>query len=101
LGLKFFLLFVFVLPLGLFLGTPFPSGIRFLGGANPPLIPWAWAVNGFFSVMAPIIAMLLALSFGFTLIFWLAASSYLLAFLTFCLLSQTTLPHPPSSPAPV
>ncbi len=87
-GLKFFLLFVFVLPLGLFLGIPFPSGIRFLGRANPELIPWAWAMNGFFSVMAPIIAMLLALSFGFTPVFWLASSSYLLAFLTFSLLSH-------------
>jgi SAM-dependent methyltransferase len=89
LGLKFCLFFVFVLPLGLFLGIPFPSGIRFLGGANPQLIPWAWAINGFFSVVAPIVAMLLALSFGFTLIFWLASSSYLLAFLTFSLLSHS------------
>lgn len=91
LGLKFGLVFLSIVPLGLLMGIPFPAGICFLGRTDSGLIPWAWGVNGFSSVIAPLLAMLLALSFGYTLIFWLAGLSYLLAFLAFLLFSH--FPH--------
>jgi hypothetical protein len=53
-------------PLGFLMGIPFPSGIHKLQTSAPNLIPWAWGVNGAFSVLSSILAALIALSFGFS-----------------------------------
>lgn len=55
-------------PLGILMGIPFPKGIRKLEITAPKLIPWVWGINGATSVVASILAMLLALSFGFRLV---------------------------------
>lgn len=52
-------------PLGLAAGVPFPLGVRLLGDAGSRWIPWMWAVNGAFSVLASVLAMALAMSLGF------------------------------------
>jgi hypothetical protein len=75
--------FLTLLPLGLLMGNPFPFGLRNLGQADPALIPWAWAVNGCFSVLAPLIAMMMAMGAGFASVLWAGAGCYLLAFLLF------------------
>ncbi len=69
-----------VMPAGILMGIPFPLGISLLHSAAPRLIPWAWAVNGCFSVLAPILAIMLALSAGFQSVLFCGASMYLLAF---------------------
>jgi hypothetical protein len=81
LPLKIVLVFLFLIPLGLPMGIPFPSGLAALGAADPFLIPWAWAINGCFSVLAPIMAFMIATSAGFTAVLLLGAAAYLLAFL--------------------
>jgi hypothetical protein len=58
----------------------FPLG--FLGEKEPELIPWAWAVNGCFSVMGPLMAALLALSMGNSWVMLLGAAMYALAYLS-------------------
>jgi hypothetical protein len=78
---KLFAVFVVLLPAGLLLGIPFPLGISILGQRRPALIPWAWAVNGCFSVIAPVLAVILALSAGFKAVLAAGAGIYLLAFL--------------------
>ncbi|MDO8127712.1 MAG: hypothetical protein Q6359_10870, partial [Candidatus Brocadiales bacterium] len=70
-------------PLGLLMGIPFPIGIRWLEERAGGLIPWAWAVNGCTSVLASILAMMLALSIGFTGVILFAAIAYLLAMVFF------------------
>lgn len=65
--------------LGLLMGFPFPSGIKRLGAQCPDMIPWAWAVNGFFSVLSPILAMILAISMGFEQVLLIGAIAYLIA----------------------
>jgi hypothetical protein len=52
-------------PLGFLMGMPFPQGISRLASLAPELIAWAWGVNGAFSVIASILAALIALSLGF------------------------------------
>lgn len=52
-----------LLPLGLLLGAFFPLGIRAL---PEPLVPWAWAMNGLFTVIGTVVAIMAAMSFGFT-----------------------------------
>ncbi len=52
-------------PVGFLMGLPFPGGVRRLEASAPGLIPWVWGVNGAASVVASIVAALLALSLGF------------------------------------
>jgi hypothetical protein len=75
--------FMFLIPLGLPMGIPFPMGMKNLGKSRPELIPWAWAVNGCCSVLAPILTILMAMAVGFQAVIWTGAAAYILAFLTF------------------
>jgi hypothetical protein len=65
-------------PVGFLMGTAFPGGIgRLLApGEKARLVPWAWAVNGAASVIASVLAALLALSFGFSWVLRLGAFLY-------------------------
>ena len=71
--------FLLLTPLGLLMGIPFPSGLRTLGAAEPRLIPWAWVVNGCCSVLAPLLAIMLAVMAGFSMVLALGAAAYGLA----------------------
>ncbi len=79
-ALKFALTFLLVTAVGVLMGIPFPMGMRFLGKKSPGLIPWAWAINGCFSVLAPVVATMLALEFGFNTVLFLGALMYAAAF---------------------
>lgn len=81
-SLKIPSVFLFLLPLGFLMGIPFPTGLKRLGKREPFLIPWAWAINGCFSVLAPLVVMMLAMSTGFQAVLWAGSGAYLLAFLT-------------------
>jgi hypothetical protein len=50
-------------------------------GLHGDLIPWAWAVNGCFSVLAPLLAGMMAMAAGFRWVLWTGAGIYFLAFL--------------------
>jgi hypothetical protein len=63
-------------PLGFLMGVPFPGGLAWLRERAPGMIPWAWAVNGCASVLASILAALLALSAGFSWVLAAAALAY-------------------------
>ena len=58
-------------PLGFLMGTPFPGGLAWLRERAPGMIPWAWAVNGCMSVLASVLAAMIALSAGFS---WVLAA---------------------------
>lgn len=64
-------------PLGVLMGMPFPGGIMILEEKAPGLIPWVWGINGAASVLASILSMLLALSFGFKIVLVVGALCYL------------------------
>ena len=81
LPIKIGLVFLLLLPLGSLMGIPFPTGLRALGEADPALIPWAWVLNGTFSVLAPMLAIMFATRAGFSAVLYLGAAAYLLAFL--------------------
>jgi len=65
--------------LAFFMGMPFPSGLRLLGATRPALTPWAWGVNGAASVVGAVLAMVLAVSWGFRLVLLVALAFYALA----------------------
>jgi hypothetical protein len=63
-------------PLGFLMGIPFPSGLAWLRERAPGLIPWAWAINGCMSVLAAVLATIIALSVGFSWVLVVAALAY-------------------------
>jgi hypothetical protein len=73
--------FLSLLPAGFLMGMPLPLGIRLLGERSPARVPWAWAINGCCSVAAPVLAVMIALSFGFTVVALAGSALYGVAFL--------------------
>jgi spermidine synthase len=66
-------------PLGLALGAFLPLGVGVVATLSPhgrEYVAWAWAVNGFFSVVASILATMLSMSFGFRAVLLLALAVY-------------------------
>jgi hypothetical protein len=70
-----------IVPLGLVLGSFFPLGIRVAERLNPRLVPWAWAVNGCATVVGTLLAVIFAMTWGFTLVAALAVAIYALGVL--------------------
>ena len=66
-------------PVGFLLGQPLPGGMRLLEKRAPQWIPWAWAVNGSASVLSSILAVLAAVTWGFSRVLAAGACTYLLA----------------------
>jgi hypothetical protein len=64
-------------PIGLLLGMCFPLGIRWARKAHDHLIPWAWAVNGVFSVFAAAASLVIAINFGLKTMILAGALCYL------------------------
>jgi hypothetical protein len=65
--------------IGLPLGSVFPSVIASAGAHDDGLVAWAWAVNGAASVIGSILAVVAALTIGFTGVGFLAAACYMIA----------------------
>jgi hypothetical protein len=66
-------------PLGLCLGTFMPLGLRLVARLGPDpgaYVAWAWAVNGFCSVVASVLATLLSMSWGFDAVLVTALGIY-------------------------
>jgi hypothetical protein len=66
-------------PIAFVMGMPFPLGLAQLLGERAHWIPWAWRINGCASVVGTVMATLLAVHFGFTVVILLALSLYGLA----------------------
>ncbi len=80
---KIMISFLLIAPLAFCMGMPFPLGLARLGDKAPDLIPWAWAINGCASVLSAVLATVLAIHFGFTVVILLAVSLYGLATLAY------------------
>ncbi|NIR46032.1 MAG: hypothetical protein GWN99_16520 [Gemmatimonadetes bacterium] len=59
-------------PLAFLMGTPFPLGLRGMARGAAERVAWAWAANGFASVVATPLAALIALEAG-SRVLWLTA----------------------------
>jgi hypothetical protein len=70
-------------PISLALGRPFALGTSSLAGVSDSLIPWAWAINGAFSVLATPLANILSVTTGWNIVFALALVLYLTTALSF------------------
>jgi hypothetical protein len=63
-------------PLGVVLGTFFPTGIRLIESIDPHLVPWAWAINGCTTVIGTILSVVLGMTFGFGMVAAIATALY-------------------------
>ena len=71
--------FALIAPLATLMGMPFPRALARLNALDPPLLPWAWGINGCASVIAAVLATLLALHLGHTVVILAGVVLYLAA----------------------
>lgn len=64
------------------MGFPFPLGLQLLSRQCEAAVPWAWGINGCFSVLSTALATIIAVEGGFTAVFLLAAAAYTTAALS-------------------
>jgi spermidine synthase len=77
--LRVAMVFALVAPIGVCLGVFMPTGLERLKAAAPAFAPWAWGINGIFSVLAPLVAVGLSMSWGITVLLASALPFYLAA----------------------
>jgi hypothetical protein len=86
---------VVVAPASLALGLPFALGLGQMGSGG--FLPWAWALNGAFSVVATPLATLIAQQFGYDWVLLAAMLLYVTCALAFP--SSRTRNWPQTAPA--
>jgi hypothetical protein len=78
-----------LLPMGVLLGVPMPSGIRELNRRAPDLITWAWGINGALSVLGATLAIFIGMNWGFAATLLSASFVYLLGLAAFSSVART------------
>jgi hypothetical protein len=72
-----------LVPLGVVLGMPMPTGLRMLSLGSPEMIPWAWGINGALSVLGATLAIFIAMNWGFNATLLAASGVYLIGLVNF------------------
>lgn len=70
---------VILIPAGFFMGMPFPLGLKLLHRQSLSEVPWAWCINGCFSVIGAAFASLITVQSGYRFLLVIAATTYLVA----------------------
>ena len=83
-----------LLPMGLALGLPMPTGLRLLAGSQPRMIPWAWGINGALSVLGATLAIFIAMNWGFRVTLLAASTVYLVAATALLVATEHSEPTP-------
>ncbi len=76
-GLRVLLVVALVMPLGVLMGTYLPTAVDQLKAAAPVFVPWAWGINGVFSVLAPVLSIAFSMTFGINALLLSAVPIYL------------------------
>jgi hypothetical protein len=77
--LRILLAIALLLPMGILLGVPLPSGVRLVGQQRPGLLAWAWGINGAMSVLGASAAIFVAMNWGFSAVALTGAVLYSVA----------------------
>ena len=72
-----------LMPIGFFMGMPFPLGMKLAAQKSPTITPWLWGINGAMSVCASVVAVVLAIGLGISVSFWTGVVCYIAAALAF------------------
>src|SRR5207249_4484500 len=60
-GVRVMLAVVMLVPFGMLLGVPMPTGLRLLAARAPYMMTWAWGINGALSVLGATLAIFIAM----------------------------------------
>ena len=71
--------FLVIAPLATLMGMPFPRALARLNAVDPSLVPWAWGINGCASVIGAVLAALIGIHFGHTVVILAGVVLYLAA----------------------
>jgi len=84
LNVKIIISALVITPPAFFMGMPFPLGLRLLSSNSETSaqIPWAWGINGMFSVVATVLVTIVAIEQGFVWVMLFAIAAYSLSLLT-------------------
>jgi hypothetical protein len=66
-----------LVPMGVALGIPMPTGLRILSMRAPQMLAWAWGINGALSVLGATLAIFIAMNWGFRVTLLAASATYL------------------------
>jgi len=79
LALRLALAVALMTPAGMLMGIPLPAGVRLLSATTPQLVAWAWGMNGALSVLGAILAVFIAMHWGFSVTLACGAALYAVA----------------------
>ena len=82
---KIILSFIWIAPPAFFMGMPFPLGLKLISlkeSAKGGQIPWAWGINGVFSVISTVLATIVAVELGFIWVMVFAIGAYSMVLLS-------------------
>jgi hypothetical protein len=68
-----------IAPLAVLMGMPFPTGLRQIAALSANVTPWAWGMNGVFSVLGSTLVIFVSMLSGFNTSFVVGALLYALA----------------------
>jgi hypothetical protein len=68
-----------LVPAGALMGVALPAGVRLLTLHEPALVPWAWGMNGAFSVLGATVAVFVAMNWGFFVTLLVGGVLYVIA----------------------
>jgi spermidine synthase len=74
--IRFLLALLLLAPPAFLMGFPFPLGLRLIAKGSQGLIPWAWGVNGYCSVVSATLAVVLAMELGFQAVMLVSVGAY-------------------------
>jgi hypothetical protein len=76
--------------MGLLMGMIFPMGMRLAAASRAELAPWLWGVNGATSVLASVLAVVIAMAVGISASFWAGVGCYALALAAYAGAARST-----------
>ncbi len=77
-------------PLAYFMGMPFPTGMQLVSDRYGAMVPWAWGINGFASVMGASLATFTSIHLGFRVLVLLAVLLYMVAGMSYLRLRRNS-----------
>jgi hypothetical protein len=78
-----------LVPMGVALGIPMPTGMRLLSVRAPQMLAWAWGINGALSVLGATLAIFIAMNWGFRVTLLTASLTYLIGLSALLVATQT------------
>jgi len=79
---KLLIIFIYLFPMGFFMGMAYPSGIKKVNSLDKQesLVPLMIAINGIFSVFGSTLAVALSMMFGFSVTVFIGAAVYIILY---------------------